>query len=258
MRDFDALQGKWSDPVDAKTVFLNFTLIFEYIYSNGLNPVLWSLAHELRFYIIFPLLIYFLVRLDGILLIGLVFLMMYVGYEGLITKLKLSFSISYGLHVTLIYLPTFVSGMILCKYADILRDFYLVCVNNKLEFPLLLVALVLYTYKWTFYGFSAIHGAYFDYGAVILASCIFIISSFSSKRVSGILMHPVLLFMGKISFGLYLYHFVVLLTFLYAFGGRFSLWVILVGAFFFSIVISYFSCRYVEVPTNRYIGRKFS
>ncbi|MFT6909698.1 MAG: hypothetical protein ACJAS1_006422 [Oleiphilaceae bacterium] len=64
---------------------IHFTLIFKYNYANGLNPVLWSLTHELRFYI--------LMKLNSFLFVITIGLSMFIGYEGLVTKLGFSFSI---------------------------------------------------------------------------------------------------------------------------------------------------------------------
>ncbi len=249
------INGKWSDPIDIKMLLKHFTLIFEYSYKDGLNPVLWSLTHELRFYIIFPLIIYVLMKLNIFLFSFIVGLSMFSGYEGLIIKLGFSFSIPYGIHVTLIYLPAFLSGIFLGKYIENIRDFYIHHMSVHLKVSLLIVALLLYTYKWTFHAISEIHNAYSDYSAIILGSCIFIVSGISSKRIATFLSHPILVFFGNISFSLYLYHLVILLTSLYIFNNLIPVWSILLIALLVTVTVSFLSFKYVETPSINYVKK---
>jgi peptidoglycan/LPS O-acetylase OafA/YrhL len=120
---------------------------------------------------------------------------------------------------------------------------------------LLTIALFLYTYKWTFHGISGIHNAYYDYSAIILGSCIFIISGISSKRIANFLSHPILVFFGNISFSLYLYHLVILLASLYMFNNLMPVWSILLLALLFTIMVSFLSYKYVETPSISYIKK---
>ena len=251
----DWINSKWVDSINEKMLFNHFTLIFNYDYSNGLNPVLWSLTHELRFYILFPVLIYMLMRINIIFFIFLIVILMYTGYEGLISKLGWSFSIPYGLHVTLIYLPVFLCGILLAKYFKYIKYFYIKYLNTYFKILLLLCAVYLYTYELIFQDIKSIHNAYIDNISVILGASVFVITTLSSRRVSNVLSTRVFIFLGEISYSLYLYHLIILLASLHIFYGLVSTWLILIFAFVTTIVISYFSYKYIEMPSILYVKK---
>jgi peptidoglycan/LPS O-acetylase OafA/YrhL len=81
-----------------------------------------------------------------------------------------------------------------------------------------------------------------------LASGIFIIYAIGSIKISSLLLKKPLIFLGKISYSLYLIHLIVLFSFMYLFYGVIpNVWICLITVFV-SLLLATLSWRFIEIP----------
>ena len=172
------------------------------------NPVLWSLVHEMRISIIFPLLMLLIVRKNWIfnILFG-------IGLTTLGFTLYLLFEKpGHDFFHTLHYTSIFIIGALLAKHR-----IYLVEKIKKFPFNmnifLGLIGLFFYLFAKPAFALSIIFGGRDPFLATILDSwfvsigaSLIILLSLSSKRFSVFLSLKLMKFLGEISYSLYLYH----------------------------------------------------
>jgi peptidoglycan/LPS O-acetylase OafA/YrhL len=207
-----------------------------------LNPVLWSLIHEMRISIVFPLIAYLVIKLDWKKVIVLCLGFSVIGY--LMTtfleaqRLNLSESLRYS--------SMFMVGSLLAKYRNniISAVSKLKSINMVLLF---LVGAILYTFSWIFYGITLAQNPFINDWLITLGGSIFIIVSLSSTKVSAVLKTKIPSFFGKISYSLYLYHLIILI-FLMKYNSGLSVTTTLILTFVLSIFTATISYRFIEKP----------
>jgi len=85
----------------------------------------------------------------------------------------------------------------------------------------------------------------------------FIVSSIGSLNLSKMLILKPVVFLGQISYSVYLFHTVVLLSAIHLLYGYLSLWSICLISLIIMFMISAMSYRYIEIPSIN-IGRRFA
>jgi peptidoglycan/LPS O-acetylase OafA/YrhL len=216
----------------------NFRLIGEVGYwdeSATLKPLLhfWSLAIEEQFYIFWPLVLMLLykIRLNIILTLSVLFLILFT--IPLITEIdKFYHTLSRAWELALGGLVFIISY----KYKNIFE------ILNK--------------YKvWIYIGFfisiaiSYNNTSFSTYKTfIIVFFSALLILSLSHDKSKTIFSNSILIFIGLISFPLYLWHY-VLISFTHIFGFEINLNIGLILTFL-SILLSYITYRYIEIYTR--------
>lgn len=219
--------------------------------TNLFNGPIWSLVHEMRISIIFPFLIMALLRLSikqNIIIAGFLSV---VGYG--LTILTEGSSVSH--FITLHYVSMFIFGALLAKHIESIMKFFK---SLKVTHGLILfsVGTLLLSYDyWLLPKVKILHiGIISDWvsalGAIVLISC-----ALGIPKIESLLLTKPLLFLGKISFSLYLYHFVVLLTMLHAFDNILPTWITALISIVISFVIASIMYVLVEKPSIK-LGNK--
>ena len=237
----------WTSPVNLKLLLNHLFLIGTF--DNGeLDPVLWSLVHEMRISLIFPVILYVITRFKWKAAIAIAFSCSCLGFtSGVISYRVASYSPDFFL--TLHYVSMFIIGALLAQHRDALaRAFSAMSRVNKL--CLFGAATLAYTYKWWFFrNTRLLHINIIDDWTVASGVCLFIIFALSSKKASALLLSKPLLFCGRVSYSLYLYHAIVLLTAINIFFGVIPLWQIWMLSLAVTFAISALMYRLVEVPS---------
>ncbi|MGA9774275.1 MAG: acyltransferase [Blastocatellia bacterium] len=242
----------WTSPVSVKLLLNHFLLIG--VFNNGeLNPVLWSLVHEMRISIIFPAILYVIIRFRWKAAVAIAVLCSCVSFISSMASYRLA-SYNPDFFLTLHYVSMFIIGALLAKHRDALSGAF-VRVSRMNRVYLLIAAILAYTYKWwLFPDARLLHINIIDDWAATTGVCVFIVFALSSKNASAVLRSKPLLFCGKVSYSLYLYHAIVLLTAINILFGvlpLWQIWMLSVGATFALSALMY---RLVEVPSIR-MGR---
>lgn len=225
------------------------------------DPVIWSLIHELRISLIFPLVMFIIIKWDCKKNLGLAIFLSVVSYY--IKKIMLNqynyidYSSSYI--DTIHYLSLFIIGALLAKYKDKLKD--LLIANSGVNLFIFLAAILFYTYPWWFFiNDLRLHNYIINDWMTAIGVSIFIILALSSRWISRILNLGILRFLGKISYSLYLYHSIVLLSFVNILFGVLPLRYILLMALLSSFILATFAFYCIEKPSiqiGRKVARKF-
>ncbi|MED2241509.1 acyltransferase, partial [Bacillus thuringiensis] len=84
-----------------------------------------------------------------------------------------------------------------------------------------------------------------DY-VVAISACLFVILSLSISTLSSLLRNKYLLYLGKISYSLYLYHIISLFSLIYMLHKILPLLIILIFSLVFSFIFAMLSYIYVE------------
>ncbi|MDQ0114702.1 acyltransferase family protein [Paenibacillus harenae] len=216
------------------------------------NPIIWTLVHEMRISLLFPFAMILVAKWGwkaGVpLAIGLSLLSSY-----LLGVIETRYTTNYV--ISLHYASFFVVGALLAQYRENLKQLYS-RFNGWLIAVLMIAALFSYSYKWVIYGKSfakhitELRGDWL----IAIGASVFIVAAMSSARALKLLHQKPLLFLGKISYSLYLYHMIILLTLLHRLNGTMDTAFIAIIAFVVSFGAAAASYYYVELPSIR-LGR---
>jgi peptidoglycan/LPS O-acetylase OafA/YrhL len=242
----------WASPVSMKQL-LNHLLLIGTFDNGELNPVLWSLVHEMRISIIFPAILYIIMRFEWKAAIGIAFSCSCLSFISSMASYRLT-SYNPDFFLTLHYVSMFIIGALLAKHRDALTGAF-GRISRMKKLCLLTAAILAYTYKWWFFHNTRLfHISIIDDWAVAAGVCIFIVFALSSKKASALLLSKPLLLCGKVSYSLYLYHAIVLLTAINILFGVLPLWQIWMLSLAATFALSTLMYRLVEVPSIK-IGR---
>jgi peptidoglycan/LPS O-acetylase OafA/YrhL len=216
----------------------------------ALNPPIWSLVHEMRISLVFPLLCLIALRLPG----GVAFLAA-LAFPVAATLLQRASGTpavdTTGPEVvawlkTLGFCGTFVLGSILARHHEAIRA-GLLRTPRVFRWMLVPVALALYQYasklpaSWHMRGF--LHG--------IGASYIILLALTHRSAFSRFLQMGPLLFLGRISYSLYLVHVPILMILSITLFGKISYGYLLLPFMAIALIAATVFHRLVEVPSIR-------
>ncbi|MCX2827579.1 acyltransferase [Bacillus pseudomycoides] len=254
--------GSWNIEVSFNRVMEHILFLREFN-SDAFIMVIWSLVHEMRISIVFPLIIFLLLRVNWKVSIGIAMFLSVIGYllmKNIPSEFNMPVSTNY--FITLHYSSMFIIGALLAKNRE-----YLVSkiINLKVKYLVLPLGLLFFNYpRIPFMLLSKLIGEidyelyliiidwYICFGAVLI-----ILSALSSKLFSKLLLIKPVQFIGEISYSLYLVHPIVLLTTVHIFYGKISVPLILLISFLFTMVVSVLCYKFIEIPSIK-IGRKLA
>ncbi len=243
--------NSWSNPISWLSI-LNHVLLLGQFDTNQYNGPIWSLVHEMRISIVFPL-VFLTVR-------RFAWYKNLLGYGALsIVGAISSFTlpvVSSGLgslSLTLHYLLIFAVGALLAKHRSTLTLRFQT-ISLRVQLTLLAVGLMFYIYgsKVT----RLITDDKFliqDYGILPGAVILIAIAAFSPYS-ARLLNNSIMQYLGRISYSLYLTHFIVILCLVHIAIGKVPLPVIVLTAIPMSFLVATIFYRLVEQPSIE-IGR---
>lgn len=257
----DWFNTSWSTLPD-KDLIIEHMLLIGNIHSENFNKAIWSLIHELRISLIYPFVVLLIKKIDYKYSLMICFIL------SMITGLNniFHFQISNGLRTsyfdTFNYLSIFIIGTLLAIHRNKFINFYKGLTLNKkwLVFVILLIA---YNFSNTLVprilGIQVIEPFLLiiqDY-SIAFGAIGFITIALGSSKVEKILLIKPVSFLGKISYSLYLFHLVVLLTCVHLLYGILPLNLVLVMSVGLSMVVSTISWYLIEKPFIK-IGKRMS
>jgi peptidoglycan/LPS O-acetylase OafA/YrhL len=257
----------WQTPASYHIIMDHVLMVFPFK-NNDFNPVLWSLVHEMRISLIFPLVIIALTKLGKLsLVLPIILTLVYclsinLRYHGFV-------NFEHDYFATLHYLGFFIIGAYLGKFN---KKIITLAQNlsTRTRWIMFISAILLYTNP---FWLPAYIGAqirvlrwitskiwlqeWVTAGGVI----IFITLAISSRKATTILSNRYLLFMGSISYSLYLFHAVILKVVVTRLAPSVSLPFILLLTILLSLITATIAWHLLEKPTiglGRTISGKFS
>ncbi len=215
-------------------------------YLDHFDRALWSLGPEIKLSLVLPFFIFIIKKLNVYLSIAAIFLYIII-YHCLI---KLQVHYIWTDFPTFFFLSFFLMGTVMCKYKQSIIIF-MDALANWQYLLLLFISLIIYTYNYTLWFMPykimsklTLMDDYISGFAAVLLLAITI-----SKRAHRLLNTKLLLFLGKISFSIYLIHILVITVAAYLLKSYFNPILIVCIAFVGSFPLAYFFYRSVEMPS---------
>ncbi|HDR4419430.1 TPA: acyltransferase [Bacillus cereus] len=219
--------------------------------TDAYNGVIWSLVHEMRISIIFPLVL--MVCLRKTLRDSLLTLFSFSICSVVILLLFHSSLTLTSYALTLHYTVLFLLGALVAKYKNNLIVFYSNRTKNE-KIAWFLLAILLYMYEGLIGEIKVLNNFIFRDYVVAISACLFVILSLSVSTLSSLLRNKYLLYLGKISYSLYLYHIISLFSLIYMLYEILPLPIILIFSLVFSFILAMLSYIFVEKFAFR-VGR---
>ena len=204
--------ASWRTPVQLADVLAHVTLIGVFN-DNQFNPAFWSLIHEMRISIAYPLVVLMLRRWPRALWLLPVPLMALGGF--------LHSRYPWGrLCESIEVLGFFVAGTALARYQDRIAALYHGWSSSRKTLAIALFAgLYTYGWSWVFPAWMLNLGTKYQDIFICLGASGILGLSLASASLYRILMNPAARYLGKISYSLYLTHATVLLGLTYLLHG---------------------------------------
>ncbi len=245
----------WLTPVDRSSVLQHIAFLGSFS-ADRFDPPIWSLVHEMRISLIFPALCWVALAIKParLLLISFIVSIACFCYG---PRFPEYYSYLSSLH----YTAFFVVGI--CIFHDIqrIRERF-VKLSRDSKYVLICFALLIYAYPGKLFTIDKTLAQQIDLQAAVdwltaIGATLFIVFALNSDRVSKLLLSKPARWLGEMSYSLYLIHFVVLLTLVYAFYGKVNITVLLVICLLSSLAAARVFFIAVERPSMN-LGRKLS
>lgn len=263
----DTFNARWDHPVTLKA-FFSYVFMLGYDMTN-INGVTWSLVHEMRISIIFPLIIYMVKRLKlfqalicdlGISLILYVLTRSFSArFQGEVTPIFIT-----SLSDTFYYCTFFVFGAVLAKYTKNIKS---VLQQQKALVKLLLLALaiLLINFEWTFNslykyitkGSSVIRSSLAGEWIIALGVLILFSTVLSSVKLEWILSRRFPMWLGRMSYSLYLVHVLVIMLSARYLSLLVPLELTVVLPIILVLPVASLSYRFIELPSMN-LGKRLA
>lgn len=221
--------------------------------STIYDPILWSLVHEMRISIVFPLIMLVVVRLHWA-----TNLLLAIGCTLSAQLLDKLFNPPYmtNFPMTLHFIAFFIGGALLAKHRVSIVDWMRKQTRSFHVFVIVFAVLV-YTLSWTAYGLKLFHNDMLQDWIAAAGASLFVVAALSTASFMRVLQSKPLVFLGKISYSLYLFHMIVLLALLHLLEGYAPVGVILLIAFAASFAVSVLAYEWIEKPSMQ-LGRRLT
>lgn len=243
----------WTAPLSFQAVKDHVLMLGTFL--SNLNPVIWSLVHEMRISIIFPLIMLLIVKLDWkkslslSVLCTLVAMILFEIFQPKNTGVEYVASLNYT--------AMFIIGALIAKHRTFIASKYNL-LNKKMKLLIFASGLVTYLLihpsfaikAFVYQGISPFYRTVIDSWAITLGAAILIIFAINSALFSKILRTKFVCFLGKISYSLYLIHVVIILTMLQTLHSTgVPIRIILIGSLLVSFLFATLMYNFIEKPS---------
>lgn len=252
----------WIAPITYKLI-LNHIFLINNFDTMAFNPVIWSLVHEMRVAILFPVLLYFLKLKPSNSLI-ILFTVSIIAMVGVFFNIEPQFGFLNGFTYTAYYFYIFFIGALIARYQHSLVLFYNNLTSNKKTLSVI-GAILLYNYSnfipslLTPYLPQSVDrciitvlGDFFTTSA----SCYLVIAAIAASG-NKILTGKIPLYFGKISYSLYLIHIPVFAFIYFTLYGKMSVITIACIGLVASVIAAAVFNKYVEKPAMKLSKHNF-
>ncbi|WP_087944593.1 acyltransferase family protein [Bacillus mycoides] len=241
----DWFYDRWQGSITKIDIINHFVLLNNF-FTENYNPVIWSLAQEMRISIVFPLLFLLFYKLSWkkTILFALSFSLISVFLNMLHIGKAEGFYNGYA--DTLHFTSMFMVGMLIFKHQE--KLIYLYRNMKKINKGFLIaLGVILYLYSILIYGFSRNDTTFLlkDWGVVIGVS-IFIIMAMSNLKVKAFLNKSVFVYLGEISYSIYLCHFPIMMVLFKLLYTKIPIFFLLVLCISMTILLSIVSYHLIE------------
>jgi peptidoglycan/LPS O-acetylase OafA/YrhL len=241
------LNGSWNEHLSVK-VLVGHLLMIGTPSLESLDSPMWSLVHEMRLSLVFPLLVLAVtLRPRPMLAATLAALIVlssrhFMAAIGAVSDANEASALFFSLCETARYSAFFVLGILLAQHPAVL---------GSIRAPKAILWCLTFALLWIPYVAGIVDLAYAVGAFLLIALCL------QSAMAHTLLAHPVPHFLGKISYSLYLLHLPIILAFEHVMYGKVNEWLILALGIGVALLAATISYRYVELPSIR-LGKLFA
>ncbi|MDR5766023.1 MULTISPECIES: acyltransferase [unclassified Caballeronia] len=237
-------------------------LYFVIPFSNStLDPVLWSLVYEMRISLIFPLLVVvvFATPVWFSVALSMCFSLAAFGYYHHLQRTLLDASIQGEWMPTIHYMSMFVLGALIARYREAISS-KLGAYSARTLFGALLICLALYVLVGSITRHSISNDvlrSFADDWIILPAVTGILVLAIALRPFAAFLTARPLIFLGEISFSLYLLHCIVLLGVLHYFGETYQGMSLIIAAVLILPVsiAGYYAVEKPSIRLGRYLTR---
>lgn len=242
----------WKQPVNIEVIKEHILLVDTFL--SNIDPVVWSLVHEMRISLIFPLLMFLLVRVNFKIGIVLSVLLTIISILGFYIFRPADTGTEHI--ITIHYTAMFVIGALLAKYTPRIKNI-LISLSKMARVAIFSFGVMIYVYihpsfvikHFLFSNINPFYRTVIDSWSVTVGASIIIMIALSSRSLSSILRNKLITFLGKISYSLYLIHVVILFTCLRALYNLMPIWSIYLIALVLIFTVSSIMYILIEKPS---------
>jgi peptidoglycan/LPS O-acetylase OafA/YrhL len=242
------LNNFWKTKPNMNSILEHLNLLGD-MHTSYFNTVIWSLIHEMRISLVFPVILILVKKLNLLPNLIICASLSFTAWLNGIFHFHHNVGFNTSYFDTLHYLSVFILGALLSKHKNDITLIYN-RISTKVKWILLCSSLVIYAYSAALDAFInfPLNDKVADYG-MILAAVAFVIFAINSIKLSALIVNKPTMFLGKISYSLYLYHMTVLQSFFYIFHGVFPVWIINILVFISGITFAYVFWYLIEKNT---------
>lgn len=245
------VQNFWTNDINLSDLINHFILIDNFN-TDAINPVIWSLVHEMRISIIFPIIVFIVIKLHWnrslMIAVTLSIIGCLISFFGLDTSKGYLTSYAHTVH----YMSFFIIGSLLAKNKEIIIEWF-GKFSFKIQSLILVFGIVIYTMQIGLGYFIRIEiDLFVREWFIATGAVIFIIAAISINWLSELLSTKTINFLGDISYSLYLYHLPILIATFYFLHNFLPQPFIILIALPIIFAISTLSFKIVEKNTIKY------
>jgi peptidoglycan/LPS O-acetylase OafA/YrhL len=224
--------------------------------TDRFDPPIWSLVHEMRISLIFPALCWVALAIKParLLLVSFIVSLACFCYG---PRFPEYYSYLSSLH----YTAFFVVGICIFHDTQRIRERF-VRLSRDSKYVLICFALLIYAYPGKLFTLDPALAQQIDLQAAVdwltaIGASLFIVFALNSARVGKFLLSGPTRWLGKVSYSLYLTHFIVLLVLVHAFYGKVNITLLLFICLVVSLAVAQVFFAAVEKPCMN-LGRTLS
>lgn len=251
----------WHADIDRHDLLshIYFLLPFD---NSTLDPVLWSLIYEMRISLIFPIIVVAVFAMPLWLSVALsaALSLAVSGYYHHANRTLMDASLQGEWIPTIHYISMFVLGTLIARYRDAISS-KLGTYSSRSLFGALMICIAVYGLVGAMNPHLVSNGvlrSFADDWVILPAVTGILVLAISLKPFAAVLAARPLVFLGKISFSLYLLHCIVLLGVLHYFGEAYQRMSLVVAAVLILPVsiAGYYAVEKPSIRLGRYLTRR--
>ncbi|WP_409422296.1 acyltransferase family protein [Pseudaeromonas sp. ZJS20] len=241
----------WPTTISDGVIFEHFVLVAN-IHTDTFNTVIWSLVHEMRISIIFPFIFFMSKRCNLISIFTICVFLSGIASLNDLYRFEVSNGHQTSFFDTLHYCSIFLIGSTLYVRKDKIIS-TIVAMSSFIKVLLLSVGVFLYGYAKV--SEMLIKGNFShkvtEY-VLTIGSCLIIVVCLGSLRLKTIMENKIFIFLGKISYSVYLLHFIIMISLLHIYGNVLNVYIIYIVSFLLSLISAYLFNVAIEQPSAKF------
>ena len=249
----------WEQPLTQRLVVNHLLLVVDFN-ANEYSLAFWTLVHEMRVALLFPLIMWFTLRTPSVAVAGIACAAATFGTlrqvaigGGLMASTTPASSLFFG--------ALFVFGALIAKHRDALEKLFLEA-RPSARRAAIVAALFIGPYAWwtrRFIDTDALAEA-LQFSIYTVAVAVLMVALLAHRRTGQVMSRPAFAWLGDISYSLYLFHGVLMHVLVYTLYPAAPVWVAFTLVLPASLVVATVSQRWIERPAlqaGRRVARRF-